>query len=293
MRGDIKCLALMVVALLLGCGGDSDRKGCRHDNDCKDDRICEDRVCIDPSSLGDSPDAAGGQGGMSDAGLRTEQAGSSGSSVGGGGMSGGGGAGSGGMSGGGGAGSGGAGSGGAGGSFPGQMDAGGADGSGSGTLLPPFDEVFSFPTGACPAGFNCVSQLTSSIIPIMGDLSLCVRPGESSPPTCERDEDCAALGVGCYDLAEAVSNSLGVSVGAFLGLNMNWCALQCDGYGTVDGGDDADSGVGAGELCTNTCRFASDGDCDDCGPGSDYSLCDIGTDCADCGPRSIDATCAP
>lgn len=38
-------------------------------------------------------------------------------------------------------------------------------------------------------------------------------------------------------------------------------------------------------LCTNTCRFAHDGDCDDGGPGADFDLCEYGTDCADCGPR--------
>ncbi len=38
-------------------------------------------------------------------------------------------------------------------------------------------------------------------------------------------------------------------------------------------------------LCTNTCRWAADGECDDGGSGSDYSVCEFGTDCADCGPR--------
>lgn len=47
-------------------------------------------------------------------------------------------------------------------------------------------------------------------------------------------------------------------------------------------GDGFDTGPG----CTNTCRFANDGDCDDGGPGSDFSLCSLGTDCNDCGPRS-------
>ena len=37
--------------------------------------------------------------------------------------------------------------------------------------------------------------------------------------------------------------------------------------------------------CSNSCQFAGDGDCDDGGPNSSFSLCDIGTDCADCGPR--------
>ena len=39
-------------------------------------------------------------------------------------------------------------------------------------------------------------------------------------------------------------------------------------------------------ACDNTCSHASDGDCDDGGPGAEYSLCAHGTDCADCGTRS-------
>jgi len=38
--------------------------------------------------------------------------------------------------------------------------------------------------------------------------------------------------------------------------------------------------------CTNTCNFASDSDCDDGGPGSEYGMCDSGTDCEDCGSRA-------
>lgn len=41
------------------------------------------------------------------------------------------------------------------------------------------------------------------------------------------------------------------------------------------------------EVCENTCQYAFDGDCDDGGPNSDYSLCDCGTDCADCGTREV------
>jgi hypothetical protein len=41
------------------------------------------------------------------------------------------------------------------------------------------------------------------------------------------------------------------------------------------------------ELCSNTCIYAFDGDCDDGGPNSDYSFCDLGTDCGDCGPRFV------
>ena len=40
------------------------------------------------------------------------------------------------------------------------------------------------------------------------------------------------------------------------------------------------------ELCSNSCQYANDGECDDGGPNSQYSLCDCGTDCNDCGERS-------
>ena len=36
----------------------------------------------------------------------------------------------------------------------------------------------------------------------------------------------------------------------------------------------------------NTCRYAFDGDCDDGGPGADYSCCPIQTDCFDCCDRN-------
>ena len=38
-------------------------------------------------------------------------------------------------------------------------------------------------------------------------------------------------------------------------------------------------------LCSETCAYSADGDCDDGGEASDYSFCDLGTDCIDCGPR--------
>lgn len=52
-----------------------------------------------------------------------------------------------------------------------------------------------------------------------------------------------------------------------------------------DWGDD-DEGPSDGPACTNTCEYENDGDCDDGGPNSDFSLCAYGTDCGDCGPRS-------
>jgi hypothetical protein len=36
-------------------------------------------------------------------------------------------------------------------------------------------------------------------------------------------------------------------------------------------------------LCSNTCLFAFDLECDDGGPGSFTGVCALGTDCSDCG----------
>lgn len=43
--------------------------------------------------------------------------------------------------------------------------------------------------------------------------------------------------------------------------------------------------------CTNVCLRPGDGSCDDGGPGSEYSICDLNTDCADCGARNQGAVC--
>ena len=48
-----------------------------------------------------------------------------------------------------------------------------------------------------------------------------------------------------------------------------------------------------GGMCTDTCRFASDADCDDGGPGAEFSMCPYGTDCIDCGAREASPPPAP
>ena len=40
-------------------------------------------------------------------------------------------------------------------------------------------------------------------------------------------------------------------------------------------------------YCSNTCNTANDGECDDGGPGAEFTSCNFGTDCNDCGQRSI------
>jgi len=46
-------------------------------------------------------------------------------------------------------------------------------------------------------------------------------------------------------------------------------------------------------MCTETCVYASDGWCDDGGPGAEYSACSVGTDCTDCGPRMLPTPPSP
>ncbi len=48
----------------------------------------------------------------------------------------------------------------------------------------------------------------------------------------------------------------------------------------------------ADAQCTNTCASANDNECDDGGPNSLYSICELGTDCNDCGMRQCSNTCA-
>lgn len=38
--------------------------------------------------------------------------------------------------------------------------------------------------------------------------------------------------------------------------------------------------------CSDTCRYARDGECDDGGPDALYDVCALGSDCSDCGPGS-------
>ena len=62
---------------------------------------------------------------------------------------------------------------------------------------------------------------------------------------------------------------------------------------TCAGGTDcADCGPRVA-LCTNTCIYPSDNDCDDGGNGAVFPFCTYGTDCYDCGPRFASSGAAP
>ncbi len=66
-------------------------------------------------------------------------------------------------------------------------------------------------------------------------------------------------------------------------------------HGHSPHGHSPSAGGGGNERCENTCicfllPCASDGECDDGGPGSEFNWCGTGNDCSDCGPRSTSGT---
>jgi hypothetical protein len=63
---------------------------------------------------------------------------------------------------------------------------------------------------------------------------------------------------------------------------LDWMEARAGGGG---GSSAAASGGSGGGSCSNTCSSAHDNECDDGGPGAQYSVCALGTDCADCGAR--------
>jgi hypothetical protein len=96
---------------------------------------------------------------------------------------------------------------------------------------------------------------------------------------CSCDLDCAVpfCGDGNCDAGEDSQN----------------CALDCNTtcYCDTTAGCEAGCACDSDCLCDDTCEYASDGACDDGGPGSEYSACTYGTDCTDCGPRDPDVAC--
>lgn len=72
---------------------------------------------------------------------------------------------------------------------------------------------------------------------------------------------------------------------------VDWMEARSGGTSTNSGASNS-SGTSSSASCTNTCSSARDGECDDGGPGAEYSVCTLGTDCADCGDRSGGGTAA-
>ena len=151
-------------------------------------------------------------------------------------------------------------------------------------------------TGYCPEGWSCIEYLPEDY-GVIGPPSppVAVSPPPSRTVLCEStcvwdsDGDCddggpgseymaCSTGTDCTDCGDRLVSETVVATMAPL---------------------DAVSSSASAALCENTCRYASDRECDDGGPGAEYSsLCNLGTDCEDCGPRgspgtAITATLSP
>ena len=113
-------------------------------------------------------------------------------------------------------------------------------------------------------------------------------PGEQLPP----DTTCCTNTCNYADDNECDDGGLGAEYSACtLGTDCADCgprAAPCTSVSSPPpplASSYASYGVQDGCLCGNTCNSAGDGDCDDGGSGSEYSVCTLGTDCADCGRR--------
>ncbi len=101
---------------------------------------------------------------------------------------------------------------------------------------------------------------------------------------CDSDDDCEQRSEGWV----CTPWSLDVLLERVQAFNrVGFCEFAANPGGANPGGPDTDGpdtdGPGAG--CNEDCLFASDGECDDGGPGATTDICLLGTDCTDCGSR--------
>lgn len=135
----------------------------------------------------------------------------------------------------------------------------------------------------CPVGSDCKdcgARLLGDAPPIPP------APPLSAPPLADTMSACQSVPASCSTClahvqclqylycAERPSDAC-ANMGGFAGACANaprYCMVQCSAYAQCF-------------LCTDSCDFRGDSDCDDGGQGSEYGSCPVGTDCADCGPR--------
>ncbi len=160
----------------------------------------------------------------------------------------------------------------------GTSGVGGAGGTGGGA---PLDE-------ACAA----VCQTMASVGCSSFDLTTCLadcNAAEASLGGCVQEYD-AFLRCAATSPASAWACNADGTVGY---VDTVRCSAQEDlvfacltsGTGGTGGLGGTGGTGGVAGICTDTCVYAFDDECDDGGPGSITDICEYGTDCADCGPR--------
>lgn len=88
------------------------------------------------------------------------------------------------------------------------------------------------------------------------------------------------------------SNCYGSTCSSWMQLETYNCSILESEFGCECSG--CDCGAISGGNCENDCFWSYDGQCDDGGQGSAFSLCGYGSDCSDCGSReSIDLELEP
>jgi len=106
-------------------------------------------------------------------------------------------------------------------------------------------------------------------------------PGATPAPYYRQYSPTSGGSCGSYNLVSSPSEC--AAAAAFVNMSNTTVVIDAGSSSTMPPGCYA---VPSGEACGNTCRFASDNDCDDGGPGAEFSTCPFGTDCVDCGPRT-------
>jgi hypothetical protein len=124
--------------------------------------------------------------------------------------------------------------------------------------------------GDCPSG---------CCVPLISGRGACADKSECSTQCRPEDETCDADGDCCTGFLCSPNSDIGPRLcrpacSTNTDCGAAFCVKDAGGRGTC-------STYGAG-LCTDTCRDAKDGSCDDGGPGSAYASCALGTDCTDC-----------
>ncbi len=137
---------------------------------------------------------------------------------------------------------------------------------------------------SCIGGKDCVTTLNTSAFSECSTESLLLIAPTNAGATLCMDYQAAMVNCGrtfdnaeCLEVVKTFSDAT-----AMQGQNCTTAAcvdiVDCVAAAF---GDTQFGAVG----CSDTCTYPADGDCDDGGPGSTFSLCDLGTDCTDCGPR--------